>query len=295
MTDFIRKKGEYNFTIKVKESGNYVGSGDTTVCSGSFEVTAEPHSISFAYPEKSNTIPEDIASRFSWTANDEIESLEKNEAGLSVATVDTKVILRWAHTTVDEEYAITGLTLSYTEDGVNVTKELERGEDGSFTFEMPDADVTIQVSVNGASAPIEPVDPGTGDPINPEPDFPGEIGDDTRFGQAVAVVAGGAAVGGAAYLIGTQVYLTNVFGSVPANRQELALALWNKAGKPEPQSTVLYTDISAEAVDSQKAARWCVEQGLLKDSGETFKPQRYVTRIHSIKAWNDAKEKGLVK
>lgn len=117
---------------------------------------------------------------------------------------------------------------------------------------------------------------------------------DSGAGGAAVAVIGGAAIGGAAYLIGTQVYLTNVLpegASIPTNRQQLADLLWTAAGKPQPASTALFTDISADAADSQKAARWCVEQGLLKDTGSTFKPGEYTFRPQVIKAWNDLQAK----
>lgn len=129
----------------------------------------------------------------------------------------------------------------------------------------------------------------------------GDIPDDTATGSgdsgaggAAVAVIGGAAIGGAAYLIGTQVYLTSVLpegASIPTNRQQLADLLWTAAGKPQPASTALFTDISAEAADSQKAARWCVEQGLLKDTGSTFKPDKHTFRPQVIKAWNDLQAK----
>lgn len=129
----------------------------------------------------------------------------------------------------------------------------------------------------------------------------GDIPDDTATGSgdsgaggAAVAVIGGAAIGGAAYLIGTQVYLTSVLpegASIPTNRQQLADLLWTAAGKPQPASTALFTDISTEAADSQKAARWCVEQGLLKDTGSTFKPDKHTFRPQVIKAWNDLQAK----
>ena len=125
------------------------------------------------------------------------------------------------------------------------------------------------------------------------PDTATGSGDSGAGGAAVAVI-GGAAIGGAAYLIGTQVYLTSVLpegASIPTNRQQLADLLWTAAGKPQPASTALFTDISAEAADSQKAARWCVEQGLLKDTGSTFKPDKHTFRPQVIKAWNDLQAK----
>lgn len=126
-----------------------------------------------------------------------------------------------------------------------------------------------------------------------DPDAATGSGDSGAGGAAVAVI-GGAAIGGAAYLIGTQVYLTSVLpegASIPTNRQQLADLLWTAAGKPQPASTALFTDISAEATDSQKAARWCVEQGLLKDTGSTFKPDKHTFRPQVIKAWNDLQAK----
>ena len=125
------------------------------------------------------------------------------------------------------------------------------------------------------------------------PDTATGSGDSGAGGAAVAVI-GGAAIGGAAYLIGTQVYLTSVLpegASIPTNRQQLADLLWTAAGKPQPASTALFTDISADAADSQKAARWCVEQGLLKDTGSTFKPDKHTFRPQVIKAWNDLQAK----
>ena len=120
---------------------------------------------------------------------------------------------------------------------------------------------------------------------NPEPEIV-----DSGAGTAVAVVLGGAAIGGVAYLAGTQLYLESVLpkgAAIPVNRQQLADLLWTTAGKPQPQSSVLFTDISAEAIDSQKAARWCVEQGLMQADGTSFKPGRYTFRPQVIKAWND--------
>ena len=120
---------------------------------------------------------------------------------------------------------------------------------------------------------------------NPEPEIV-----DSGAGTAVAVVLGGAAIGGVAYLAGTQLYLESVLpkgAAIPVNRQQLADLLWTAAGKPQPQNSVLFTDISAEAIDSQKAARWCVEQGLMPADGASFKPSRYTFRPQVIKAWND--------
>lgn len=108
-------------------------------------------------------------------------------------------------------------------------------------------------------------------------------------GAGAAVVIGGAAIG-AAYLVGTQVWMkANLPGGViPTSRQQTALMLWDAAGKPQPQNAALYTDIAAAETDAQQAARWCAEQGLLKDyaEGTAFKPGRYIFRPQVIRAWN---------
>ena len=148
-------------------------------------------------------------------------------------------------------------------------------EQDGIGYYVPES-LTVERITNGEDVPS-----GTGS------------GDSGAGGAAVAVI-GGAAIGGAAYLIGTQVYLTSVLpegASIPTNRQQLADLLWTAAGKPQPASTALFTDISAEAADSQKAARWCVEQGLLKDNGSTFKPDKHTFRPQVIKAWNDLQAK----
>lgn len=159
-----------------------------------------------------------------------------------------------------------------------------------------DEDVPSRVVVKNGIGYYVPEFLATGEEVRIG-DIPGDTatgsGDSGAGGAAVAVI-GGAAIGGAAYLIGTQVYLTSVLpegASIPTNRQQLADLLWTAAGKPQPASTALFTDISAEAADSQKAARWCVEQGLLKDTGSTFKPDKHTFRPQVIKAWNDLQAK----
>lgn len=112
-------------------------------------------------------------------------------------------------------------------------------------------------------------------------------------GGAGAVVAG-ALLGGAGYLLGTRLWLEGTFGFVPSNRIELAMALWKRADCPAPVSTELYPDIDEDDTDAQAAARWCVEQDLMKDFARTnsdgtqtvkFKPYDYVFRPQSLVKW----------
>lgn len=169
----------------------------------------------------------------------------------------------------------------------------EPSENGIALFAAENTDLSRVVEQDGIGYYV----PGslTVERITNGEDVPSDTGSgDSGAGGAAVAVIGGAAIGGAAYLIGTQVYLTSVLpegASIPTNRQQLADLLWTAAGKPQPASTALFTDISAEAADSQKAARWCVEQGLLKDTGSTFKPDKHTFRPQVIKAWNDLQAK----
>ena len=127
----------------------------------------------------------------------------------------------------------------------------------------------------------------------PAPDDPGEL--DPAFSSgaaALGVVLGTAGLGYITYAHISSLYLyyTLPGGFIPSTRQELANVLWTTAGKPDPVSTALYTDIPADAIEQQKAARWCVEQGLLSDHGATFGPDTKVTNARIIRAWNSLKK-----
>lgn len=127
----------------------------------------------------------------------------------------------------------------------------------------------------------------------PAPDDPGEL--DPAFSSgaaALGVVLGTAGLGYITYAHISSLYLyyTLPGGFIPSTRQELANVLWTTAGKPDPVSTALYTDIPADAIEQQKAARWCVEQGLLSDYGATFGPDTTVTNARIIRAWNSLKK-----
>ena len=164
-----------------------------------------------------------------------------------------------------------------------------------------DADVSIMSSVvsNGGNTyeiPVrgyEKIVLVTEVPAPPTPGDPGEL--DPAFSSgaaALGIVLGTAGLSYATYAYGTSLYLHYVLpdGFIPSTRQELANVLWTTAGKPDPVSTALYTDIPADAIDQQKAARWCAEQGLLSDHGATFGPDTKVTNARIIRAWNSLKK-----
>ena len=134
----------------------------------------------------------------------------------------------------------------------------------------------------------------TEEPSAPPTDNPGgEIDPGFSSGAAaLGIVLGTAGLSYATYAYGTSLYLHYVLpdGFIPSTRQELATVLWTTAGKPDPVSTALYTDIPADAIEQQKAARWCAEQGLLSDHGATFGPDTKVTNARIIRAWNSLKK-----
>lgn len=122
------------------------------------------------------------------------------------------------------------------------------------------------------------------------PDDTGTVDSDSGAGGAVAaVLVGGAAVWGG-YEITTRVILHNILpegAEIPANRGQLALLVWNTAGRPEPVNTPAFADV-ADA-DTAKAAQWCVEQGLLDAKSEsTFKPEGWMPKFKTIEVWEKA-------
>lgn len=150
------------------------------------------------------------------------------------------------------------------------------------TFTMPDKNVEVKATFEN-------------DPI-PEPDPVGPS-DTGNIQGAISAVVIGAAAGVIAYEAGTGIYrVINMPGiPMPSNRIELAELLWEHAGKPEPVSTALYSDIDEGDTDAQKAARWAVEQDLMKDDADNnkFHPAFPVSKLRTCLTWNAAKEKGL--
>ena len=159
------------------------------------------------------------------------------------------------------------------------TDKVQLNDDGSYTIEVYQP--TSIVLVTEKPAPPTPDEPG--DEI--DPGF-------SSGAAALGIVLGTAGLGYITYAHISSLYLyyTLPGGFIPSTRQELANVLWTTAGKPDPVSTALYTDIPADAIEQQKAARWCVEQGLLSDYGATFGPDTTVTNARIIRAWNSLKK-----
>jgi len=161
-------------------------------------------------------------------------------------------------------------------------KTPDENDPTKVTFTMPDKNVEVKATFED-------------DPI-PEPD-PVEPSDTGNIQGALSAVVVGAAAGVIIYEAGTGIYrVINMPGiPMPSNRIELAELLWEHAGKPEPVSTALYSDIDEGDTDAQKAARWAVEQDLMKDDADNnkFNPYFPVSKLRTCLTWNAAKEKGL--
>ena len=172
--------------------------------------------------------------------------------------------------------------------GVTVGKlgsETELGTE-EITFIMPQGAVKLTAQWSGTPAtkpdPDQPLDEDFG------VDTPVDTGSDA--GGAIAAAAlGGAAVWGG-YEVATRVILNKLLpegAAIPANRGQLALLVWNNAGRPEPAAQPAFADV-ADA-DMAKAAQWCVEQGIMEaKSADTFKPEGWTPKFKVIETWNKA-------
>ena len=149
----------------------------------------------------------------------------------------------------------------------------------TITFKMPANNVTLTPQYKKDSTPT-----------------PAPGGDSDGGGAAIVAVAavGGAAIGVGAYIAGTTAYLKSVLPegmAIPANRQQLAVALWTAAGKPATQSTALFNDVATDAAELQ-AIRWVVETGLMSAQDGSFKPGSRVGRMEVIRTWKTYQQRG---
>ena len=149
----------------------------------------------------------------------------------------------------------------------------------TITFKMPKNNVTLTPQYKKDSTPT-----------------PAPGGDSDGGGAAIVAVAavGGAAIGVGAYIAGTTAYLKSVLPegmAIPANRQQLAVALWTAAGKPATQSTALFNDVAADAAELQ-AIRWVVDTGLMSAQDGSFKPGSRVGRMEVIRTWKTYQQRG---
>ena len=175
--------------------------------------------------------------------------------------------------------------------GLDLTEEQRTAHEIYFT--MPDHDVELTAVFEVPATPDPKPDPNP--TPNPDP-TPAPGGDSDGGGAAIVAVAavGGAAIGVGAYIAGTTAYLKSVLPegmAIPANRQQLAVALWTAAGKPATQSAALFNDVAADAAELQ-AIRWVVETGLMSVQDGSFKPGSRVGRMEVIRTWKTYQQRG---
>ena len=163
----------------------------------------------------------------------------------------------------------------------NLQLKLDNAKSAATTFKMPAYPVKLIAhwSASAVAGPDEPIDEDFG--VEPAPM-------DTTGGAIAAVAVGGAAIWGG-YEIATRVILNGLLpegAAIPANRGQLALLLWQTAGKPEPAAQPAFADVTDP--DMAKAAQWCTEQGTMDAKGDRFEPEGWTPKFKVIEVWNKA-------
>ena len=224
---------------------------------------------SVTVPGKNGADPEDITEIVKKNANEDGSFHVPEGATVSVAFDKDAFAdsgLKFGH------WDITGL------DDPNAYQDKE-----SFAFEMPAKAVTLKAMTQDASI---------------EDDGPGVLGTVAIIGTAAV---GGAVLGYQAYSLGAEFAgKLMALPYFPSNRSALAMMLWEDAGKPMPESELLYPDVGQEErdMDLQHAARWAMENDLVPDLNDEgtapeemkFYPDNAVSKIDVLKAWQKAQE-----
>ena len=202
-------------------------------------------------------------------------------------------VIKWADvgemaniTAEIDEAIFPGMVFDYWEIVTPADLKTENIESQTIEFKVPKSEVKLVAhwksdALNPSTDPNAPLDP----------DFDVDPVDDGS-GAAGAIVAG-AALGGAAvwggYEITTRVILNDLLpegAAIPANRGQLALLVWNTAGRPEPAAQPAFADVADP--DMAKAAQWCVEQGTMATKGDRFEPEGWTPKFKVIEVWNKA-------
>lgn len=256
-----KKTGSYTFGIAVNDSN------DETICNADAKVVVGEKAADLTPATKLYTLTVKNADVTIKNGDEEIKA-EKNDKGELIAKVPEKADVTVTYTSQSDAVAFDQWTIT-TDKTLDVDVK-----NNPLKFQMPDGGVTIEAMTKDASI---------------EEDEPNILG--------TAAVVGTAAVGTAilawqGYQLGTELYLNYALPAgtaIPANRSELALLVWNHAGKPAPAAV-----LPADATDTQKAIAWAVENDLLKaakDNGETYVDTDSVSRVEVIRVWNKAQEK----
>lgn len=256
-----KKAGKFDFGVALKDA-----KGDQICAAGTPVVVAE-EAAELTPATKLYTLTVKNADVTIKNGDEEIKA-EKNGKGELTAKVPEKADVTVTYTSQSDAVAFDQWTIT-TDETLDVDVK-----NNPLKFQMPAGGVTIEAMTKDAS--IEESEPNI---------------------LGTAAVVGTAAVGTAilawqGYQLGTELYLKIALPAgtaIPANRSELALLVWNHAGKPAPAAV-----LPADAADTQKAIAWAVENDLLKaakDNGETYVDTDSVSRVEVIRVWNKAQEK----
>ena len=266
-----KETGEQTLTAAVKQGENKLATDEKDFVVSEMPILTLKDGVitSVTVPGKNGADPEDITEIVKKNANEDGSFHVPEGATVSVAFDKDAFAdsgLKFGH------WDITGL------DDPNAYQDKE-----SFAFEMPAKAVTLKAMTQDAS--IE----------DDEPDIVGPIVIGTT------VVVGGAVLGYQAYSLGTEFAgKLMALPYFPSNRSALAMMLWEDAGKPMPESELLYPDVGQEEqdMDLQHAARWAMENELIPDLNDEgtapeemkFYPDNAVSKIDVLNAWQKAQE-----
>lgn len=256
-----KKAGKFDFGVALKDA-----KGDQICAAGTPVVVAE-EAAELTPATKLYTLTVKNADVTIKNGDEEIKA-EKNDKGELIAKVPEKADVTVTYTSQSDAVAFDQWTIT-TDETLDVDVK-----NNPLKFQMPDGGVTIEAMTKDASI---------------EEDEPNILGTAAVVGTAAA---GTAILAWQGYQLGTELYLKTALPAgtaIPANRAELALLVWNHAGKPAPAAV-----LPADATDTQKAIAWAVENDLLKaakDNGETYVDTDSVSRVEVIRVWNKAQEK----
>lgn len=256
-----KKAGKFDFDVALKDAKG------AQICADGTQVVVAEEAAELTPATKLYTLTVKNADVTIKNGDEEIKA-EKNDKGELIAKVPEKADVTVTYTSQSDAVAFDQWTIT-TDETLDVDVK-----NNPLKFQMPAGGVTIEAMTKDASI---------------EEDEPNILGTAAVVGTAAA---GTAILAWQGYQLGTELYLKTALPAgtaIPTNRAELALLVWNHAGKPAPAAV-----LPADATDTQKAIAWAVENNLLKaakDNGETYVDTDSVSRVEVIRVWNKAQEK----
>lgn len=256
-----KKAGKFDFDVALKDAKG------AQICADGTQVVVAEEAAELTPATELYTLTVKNADVTIKNGDEEIKA-EKNDKGELIAKVPEKADVTVTYTSQSDAVAFDQWTIT-TDETLDVDVK-----NNPLKFQMPAGGVTIEAMTKDASI---------------EEDEPNILGTAAVVGTAAA---GTAILAWQGYQLGTELYLKTALPAgtaIPTNRAELALLVWNHAGKPVPAAV-----LPADATDTQKAIAWAVENNLLKaakDNGETYVDTDSVSRVEVIRVWNKAQEK----